>query len=95
MLFMAIERFTAGSLDAIGRRVRERGRMLPDGVTYHASWLEPDGSRCFQLMEAADAASLQPWMDAWADLVHIEVAPVVTSAEFWSQRDLTAGHRES
>jgi len=32
-------------------------------------------------MENADPSLLKIWMDAWRDLVHFEVIPVVSSAE--------------
>jgi hypothetical protein len=48
MLFMVIEHFKAGSQALIGERFQQNGRMLPAGVTYHASWVESTGARCFQ-----------------------------------------------
>lgn len=33
---------------AVYRRVRERGRLLPDGLRYVSSWVTPDVSRCYQ-----------------------------------------------
>ena len=51
---MVIERFKPGSTSLIGERFKRGGRMLPEGVTYHASWVEPSGVRCFQIMEAAN-----------------------------------------
>lgn len=58
--------------------------MLPEGVVYVNSWLEPNGARCFQVMEAPDRRALGAWMDKWNDLVDFEVIPVVTSADFWT-----------
>lgn len=84
MLFMVIERFKDGNFRAVGDRFKARGRMMPEGVSYVASWLEPSGSRCFQVMEAPTRDAMQPWLDAWADLVDFEVIPVVGSAEFWA-----------
>lgn len=55
---MVIERFEPDQIAAIGRRFQQNGRMLPDGVTYHASWIDPEATRCFQLMEAASAKML-------------------------------------
>ena len=86
MLFMAIERFRGGDPKPIRERFLERGRMLPAGVTYHASWIDPASPRCFQLMEAPNEKSLRPWLVAWNDLVEFEIIPVVTSAEYWSAR---------
>jgi hypothetical protein len=50
MLFMVIEPFRNGDAKLIGERFRRDGRMLPEGVVYHASWVDPAGARCFQLM---------------------------------------------
>ena len=86
MLFMVIERFKNGDVKAVGERFRQRGRMLPEGVVYLNSWLEPQGTRCFQLMEAPQPESLRPWVAAWSDLVDFEIVPVLTSADFWAQQ---------
>jgi len=85
MLLMVIERFKQGA-EPVGARWRERGRMMPDGVAYLASWLEPSGERCFQLMEAASPEALRPWMDQWSDLMDFEVSEVLTSQDFWAMR---------
>jgi uncharacterized protein DUF3303 len=61
MLFMVIERFKERDGRAIGERFRQSGRMLPEGVSYHASWVDSDGARCFQLMEAPDPEVLDAW----------------------------------
>ena len=89
MLFMVIERFKRGA-GPVEERFRQDGRMLPEDVRYVASWVESDGSRCFQLMEALSRAALNPWMARWADLVDFEVTAVETSSDFWSR----AAHRE-
>lgn len=83
MLFMVIERFRNADAGPIGSRFAQRGRMMPPDVTYHASWIDPARSRCFQVMEAPTAEALKPWTDAWSDLVEFEVVPVLTSKEFW------------
>lgn len=51
MLFMVIERFRDNDIMPIYKRVRDEGRALPDGLKYIDSWVEPNFSRCFQLME--------------------------------------------
>jgi hypothetical protein len=53
MLFMVIERFKGGDATLVGERFRQSGRMLPEGVAYHASWMDSAGTQCFQIMEAA------------------------------------------
>jgi len=84
MQFMVIERFKDCDFSAIGDRFRRSGRMLPEAVIYHASWIDSPNFRCFQIMEASDRESLEPWITAWHDLVDFEVVPVQTSAEFWA-----------
>jgi hypothetical protein len=81
MLFMVIERFRGGDAAPVYRRYRERGRMMPEGLSYVDSWVERDFGRCFQLMECEDARLLRQWMSRWEDLVEFEVFRVVTSKE--------------
>lgn len=83
MLFMVIERIKQGAAGAAGERFRLQGRMLPEGVVYHASWIEPPGDRCFQVMEAASLEALSVWTAHWDDLVDFEIVPVLTSKDFW------------
>ncbi len=85
-LFMVIERMKSSDPGPVGERFRKFGRMMPADVQYVASWLEPSGARCFQVMEAPARASLDPWIAAWSDLTDFEVVPVLTSAEFWASR---------
>jgi hypothetical protein len=84
MLFMVIENFRDGDSKRVRERFVERGRMLPDDVTYHASWIDPSRARCYQVMEAENADALRPWIAAWKDIVTFEVVPVLTSAEYWA-----------
>ncbi len=84
MLFMVIERFKNNDPEPVGERFRRQGRMLPDGVVYHASWIDPVAARCFQLMEADDAARLEDWVDRWADLADFEIVPVLGSRDYWA-----------
>lgn len=81
MLFMVIETFRDHSAVAVYRRYREMGRMMPEGLKYVESWVEPGFDRCFQLMECDDPGLLQQWIARWQDLVKFEVVPVVTSKE--------------
>ena len=81
---MVIECFKDGDFTAIGGRFRRSGRMLHEGVIYHASWIDSPHFRCFQIMEAPDRESLEPWIAAFNDLVDFEVVPDQTSADFWA-----------
>jgi uncharacterized protein DUF3303 len=84
MLFMVIERFKRGA-GPVGERFRRSGRMLPDGVAYHESWVDAGGTRCFQVMEAARPELLGDWVSRWSDLVDLEVVPVESSGDFWAR----------
>ena len=84
---MVIEHFKNGDAGPVGERFRQSGRMLPDGVTYHASWMDAAGARCFQVMEAPHSERLQSWIRRWDDLIDFEIVPVQTSSEFWSEFD--------
>lgn len=81
MLFMVIERFPPGGLPAIYQQLRDKGRSLPDGLTYQASWITADLGRCFQVMECDDVALLQQWVLSWGALVEMEIVPVTPSAQ--------------
>jgi hypothetical protein len=77
MLFMVIETFRNQDALAIYRRLRDRGRSLPNGLAFVSSWVQADLGRCFQVMECDDVTLLQRWVAQWSDLVHFEIVPVV------------------
>jgi hypothetical protein len=79
--YMVIERFRNGEAVPVYRRFRERGRMAPEGLNYISSWVTPDLTRCYQVMETPDRSLLEQWMANWSDLVEFEVYPVITSKE--------------
>jgi uncharacterized protein DUF3303 len=81
MLFMVIERFRNQDARAVYGRFRKRGRMAPDGVKVHGSWIEPNFDRCFQLMECDDVSLLQQWTLSWSDLAEFEIVPVSPSKD--------------
>ena len=81
MLFMVIERYKNRNADAVYRRFRERGRMMPAGLNYLDSWVEPNNDRCFQLMSCDSPDLFQAWISHWDDLVDFEIVPVMTSKE--------------
>jgi len=79
MLYMVIERFKDAG--AVYRRFHERGRLMPEGLRYVASWIDENFERCWQVMETDDRALLDEWMANWADLMDFEAHPVLTSKE--------------
>lgn len=82
MLFMIIEHFKDDDMLPIYKRLRDQGRMLPDGLKYVDSWIEPNFSRCFQLMETDDARLFQQWTLQWRGTgATFEIIPVVPSKD--------------
>jgi Protein of unknown function (DUF3303) len=79
MLYMVVERFK--DAPAIYQRLREKGRMMPDGLDYVSSWIDVDMKTCWQLMRTEDESLLQAWTDNWKDLMDFEIVPVCTSTE--------------
>ena len=65
MLFMVIERFRDNDMVPIYQRLKDHGRSLPDGLEYVGSWIEPDFSRCFQLMRTENRALIDRWIENW------------------------------
>ena len=57
MLYMVIEQFK--DAPAIYRRLREKGRMMPEGLEYVSSWIDADLKICWQLMRTEDESLLR------------------------------------
>src|SRR6266446_10622769 len=86
MQYMIIEHFRDGDPLPVYRRLRDQGRLVPQGLRYVASWVTEDFRRCFQIMECEimeceDRTLLTQWTARWEDLIEFEVIPVVTSAD--------------
>ena len=81
MLYLVIEHFKDGNAVPVYQRFRKRGRLMPAGLTYVASWVEQSFARCYQIVECDDVGLLDGWTAQWSDLVDFEVVVVMTSAE--------------
>jgi len=93
MLFMIIEHFKDNDMLPIYKRLRDEGRMLPAGLKYVDSWIEPNFSRCFQVMECDDLRLLQEWTLQWRGSgATFEIVPVVSSKE---TREVVAPYLDS
>jgi len=79
MLYMVIERFK--NAPEIYRRLRDKGRMMPEGLNYVSSWIADDLKMCWQVMETDDFALFDRWIDIWRDVMDFEIVPVRTSVE--------------
>lgn len=81
MLYMVIERFKEGAAPQIYQRLRDKGRMMPEGLDYVSSWIDLDFKICYQLMSTENFSLFPLWTDAWKDLMDFTIVPVRTSAE--------------
>lgn len=81
MLYIVIEHFKDRNGEAVFQRFQDKGRMVPEGLKYIDSWVEPNYDRCFQLMETDDRSLFDDWISNWNDLVDFEIVPVITSKE--------------
>jgi hypothetical protein len=84
MLFMVIEHFKNNDPKPVRERFFREGRMLPEGVAYHVSWVDLASARCFQVVEAEDARMLHAWTSHWDDLIDFEIIPILTSQDYWT-----------
>ncbi len=80
-LYFIIERFKNGDAVPVYLRLRDHGRLAPDGLTYISSWITEDMKVCYQVMETDDRTLLDQWMAKWSDIADFEVHPVVTSKQ--------------
>ena len=81
MLYLIVEHFRNGDPGPVYERFRTQGRLAPEGLHYINSWVTPDLTTCYQVMECDDRALLDEWLAAWSDIVEFEVHPVITSPE--------------
>ena len=76
MLFMVVEKFKNQDGKAVYRKL-QKGRGLPDGLKFVASYVTADLGRCFQLMETDDITTFQRWIADWQEAVEVEILTVV------------------
>jgi len=81
MLFMVIEEFRDQDAKSVYQRFHQKGRLMPEGLKFHNSWVSADLGRCFQLMECDDITLFQRWVVEWSDLIGFEIVPVVAGKE--------------
>jgi hypothetical protein len=81
MKYLIIERFHAEKVKLLYKRFEEKGRQMPEGVTYISSWIDENVSTCYQVVEAVSIEKLNEWISHWNDVADFEIIPVITSAE--------------
>lgn len=79
MLYMVIEKYK--NKEAVYKRFREKGRMMPEGVSYVNSWVSEDGNTCYQINEAQNEELLYEWSSNWNDVTDFAFIPVISSQE--------------
>ena len=79
MLYMVIEKYK--NKEAVYKRFREKGRMMPEGVSYVNSWVSEDGNTCYQINEAQNEELLYEWSSNWNDVTDFAFIPVINSQE--------------
>ena len=79
MLFMVIEHYKDPK--AVYARFHEKGRMLPEGLEYLASWVDKGMTTCYQLMKTDDSRLIGKWTSKWDDIVEFEVHEVMSSEQ--------------
>lgn len=77
MLFIVIERFRGSAAPEAYRRFKEQGRLAPDDLRTHGSWVAADLSVCVQIIETEELDSIQRWVANWLDLIEFQILPAV------------------
>lgn len=78
---MVIERFKNQDATPVYERLRDQGRMTPEGLEYVSGWVDTKLERCFQIMETSDPKLMTEWTAHWSDIVDFEVVAVMSSAD--------------
>ena len=81
MTFMIIETLRKGKVKELYKRFADKGRQLPEGVTYINSWIDENVETCYQVMESDTIEKINEWIRLWKDVADFRVIPVITSAE--------------
>ncbi len=74
---MVVEKLKNQNGKAVYRKLRDKGRALPDGLTFVARLRNSRSRPLFQLMETDDITTFQRWIADWREVVEFEVVPVV------------------
>ncbi len=87
MTYVVVETYRPGKTGEIYNRLRQKGRLMPEGVEYVSSWVTYDHLKCYQIVRARNRELLNQWIGQWNDLVDFEVHAVLTSEE--ASREIT------
>ena len=80
MLFAITVRTPSSTYKATMERFKAGGGPPPAGVKMIGRWHRADGSGALVVCETDDAVALAKWSKEWADVISIEVTPVLDDA---------------
>jgi hypothetical protein len=80
MKFLVSWGLPSGTFNAAVDRFLSTGGLPPKGVNMIGRWHGMSGRGC-AVVETKDAKALYTWVSQWADLLPLEVTPVVEDAE--------------
>src|SRR5579864_597351 len=80
-LYLVVEHFKNKDSTSVYRRLRDKGRMAPEGLLYVSSWVDSRLEICYQLMETAEPTLFDKWITNWTDLIDFEVYPLRNFSE--------------
>jgi len=81
MLFMSVCSYTPENRNQVIKRRLEKGAMDPQGLRLLGEWSYVGGGKVFRLLETDDARKALGAASAWADLLQIEIYPVIETEE--------------
>lgn len=80
MTFLISYRIPSGTYLAGTERFKQSGGLPPAGIEFLARWHRVDGSGGVAICKTDDAAAIARWAREWADVISMEVVPVLDDA---------------
>ena len=77
MLFMIVFEYSPENRQETVARFMDTGAPPPDGVVMIGRWHDAAMGRGYTLADAPDAQSVAMWCHRWADLITMEIVPVI------------------
>ncbi len=81
MLFMITYKTSLATRHAAQDLFKQTGGAPPAGVQKIASYHYADGSGGFTIAESNDAIALGQWANQWADVIVMDLRPVLTDEQ--------------
>lgn len=81
MLFVGIQTWEPSATEVLTKRMTEKGFPVPEGVELIGLYHDLGGGRSFALLETDDPQALATSSMRWADLLKMEIVPVIQFLE--------------